>query len=216
MRMRGKSTQWVEGARTPMTMQCGQRNDIFLHQWKYQSLHVGSKYKTQSTRSYNFDASYRGSMWSWRDAQKCLQNLSGAKNGASRIGWRRLEWRGSGQSTDSAAAFTILKHGSDERERKLYGQLIALQNWEVSTVLKTQIPYISPSRSLYPKEETELCSQNVSQPYSPLWSVILRNQINTFHHCESSRPVSLCKGKWYCGLHLSNFSVFQLPILLRR
>ena len=125
-------------------------------------------------------------MWSWRDAQKCLQNLSGAKNGASRIGWRRLEWRGSGQSTDSAAAFTILKHGSDERERKLYGQLISLQNWEVSTVLKTQIPYISPSRSLYPKEETELCSQNVSQPYSPLWSVILRNQINTFHHCESS------------------------------
>ena len=65
--------------------QNGQINNIKINY--FLNVHVASKSRGQPA-SRNLIVKYGASMSSCRDAQKCLQNLSGAKNGASRISWR--------------------------------------------------------------------------------------------------------------------------------
>ena len=122
-------------------------------------------------------------MWSCRDAQKCLQNLSGAKNGASRIGWR-VETRASGRGQTRRARLPRLQssnmrvRGAFWREKvgNLYGQQNSLQSIDkILTMIGITHPNIVTILL-----ETELSSENVSQPFGPVEPVLANGDSTLF------------------------------------
>ena len=151
-----------------------QMKQHFLMRTVTRRAHVGAKSRNRPA-SRNLFAKYCASMWSCRDAQKCLQNLSGAKNGASRIGWREESERA------DADGLGCRVYNPQTWEREGHFGERKLATYTVNKILRKIAMYrlsigkLTSSVSVtHPNErDGTLFGKYISQPLTPVERVIL-------------------------------------------